>query len=222
MKKNQIAKLALMGLAAFIATGAVEASAAVSETQGVFLAGGCGKNCGSQSARSRRYNVAMEDQTNVPSNANQNTWNYGQQPQNQGNKAPSQVNPQPSPDNQGWNNSSWTYRNPTADATNPTIPSNQGSYNYSNSQSNNPSSNANNQNLNYGTTPNKTYPNSTNTGPNTSNSTKPNAEQGYWIEEDVIDIQPNNSNGPKSNWNSSSTPNNSTQKPSSYNYNYGK
>lgn len=212
MKKNQIAKLALMGLAAFIATGTMEAGAAVSETQGVFLAGGCGKNCGSQSARSRRYNVAMEDQTTVPanpSNANQNTWNYGQQPQEPTNKAPSQVNPQPSPD-QG--NQKWSYRNPTADAAIPTT---------------NP--NGNNQNLMYGNTPSTTNPSTTKTIPSTVNPKTPNGEQGYWIEEDVIDVQPNTSSSPKyynsnsnsTNSNSTNSTNNGTKKPAT-SYNYGK
>lgn len=234
MKKEQLAKLALMGLAAMLTTGNAEANAVndEKETQGVYLAGGCGEKCSSQSARSRRYNIAMEEQTNVPSNVqDQNTLNYGLQPQDKTpNKAPSQVNPQATPDystNNG-SNQNWNNRRPTADAS-PVINSNlnttpsHDSWNYGQNvqpQQNIPRNAQQNSNLIYGNGTNGNGTNNANKAAPSANPNGNNGQQTYWIEEDVIDVQPN-SNAPKAPKNTNSTWNTNGQK-TSQSYNYGK
>ena len=167
MKKRQMTKLALLGLAGLLFTGSDIQAAVATESNPTLLAGGCGAGkCSSQSARTRRYDaIALEDQ---PVNA-QGTFNYGpMQGQQQGNQPYSQSSPVsrvPAQPNQSTGN--WS--------------STQGQANYSHS----PQSNSNNWN------------------PSQPNHTQNNVyggqgpEQGYFIEEDAIEVTPYNNNGPQ-------------------------
>lgn len=70
MKKKQLSKLALMGLATGIAmTASVDVSAnAMTEKNGTYLAGSCGSGCGGAKNRSNPSNYTADTYT-IPSNA---------------------------------------------------------------------------------------------------------------------------------------------------------